>query len=182
MDLTQNRRLLHEACRLHGCPFQLGTPPMQMAATLMMRKQLKRSSPVGVDSAAKVVKRVPLVQSTYMQEELETVKSYVGDASDDRITFELKRRWDIKLQACLEEFQPDSYKYLPMTDETDDIHADMIKDGWYLIAEDTSGKYYANQERKKRISKETDPSVDTKCEEKAVQEVTFSGEVACGRQ
>eukprot|EP00966_Prymnesium_polylepis_P218007 5045346-Prymnesium_polylepis.1 len=132
-----------------------------MAATLMMRKQPKHTSRPVAGSAVEVVKRVPLVQSTWMQEELENIKSYVGDATDDRSASELKRLWDIRLQACLEEFQPDSYVYLQVTTETEEMHADMIKHGWCLIAEDTSGKYYVNQQKKDERSKEADPDVET---------------------
>eukprot|EP00966_Prymnesium_polylepis_P320580 7376956-Prymnesium_polylepis.3 len=112
MDWNKNKRLLHEACRLHGCPFEVGTSPTQMVASLMMRKQRKCSSLPDADAAVRVVKKGPLVQSTFMQDELEDIKSYIGNTTNDRITTELKRRWDVRLQTCLEEFQPDSYMKL----------------------------------------------------------------------
>lgn len=156
---------------------------MQMVSSLIMRKQQKRSSLPDVDAADRVVKKGPLVQSTFMQCELEDIKSYVGNITDDRIAAELKRRWDVRLQTCLEEFQPDSYMKLEVTVDTEEIHADMIKDGWCLIAQDTSYKYYANQKKKRSDSavpnaaecrKEAVPELEKSGAEESVQDVTSS--------
>eukprot|EP00966_Prymnesium_polylepis_P005510 126405-Prymnesium_polylepis.2 len=173
MDWNKNKRLLHEACRLHGCPFEVGTSPMQMVSSLMMRKKRKCSSLPDADAAERVVKKGPLVQSTFMQDELKDIKSYVGNITDDRIAAELKRRWDVRLQTCLEEFQPDSYMKFEVTVDSEEIHADMIKDGWCLIAEDTSYKYYANQ-KKKRIDFAA-PNESAGCRKEAVSKLENSG-------
>eukprot|EP00966_Prymnesium_polylepis_P093139 2156270-Prymnesium_polylepis.1 len=160
----------------------MGASPTQMVATLTMRKQRKCTLLTDADGTDRNVKKAPLVQSTFMRDELEDIKSYVGNITDDRITAELKRRWDARLQTCLDEFQPDSYMQLEVTVDTENIHADMIKDGWCLIAEDTSYRYYADQKKKRADSaapnefaahcKEADPNLKNSRAEHSVQDDT----------
>jgi hypothetical protein len=71
---------------------------------------------------------------------------------------------------------------LEVTVDTEKIHADMIKHGWCLIAEDTSYKYFADQKKKRADSaapnefaayrKEADPKLKNSCAENAVQDDT----------
>jgi hypothetical protein len=71
---------------------------------------------------------------------------------------------------------------LEVTLDTERIHADMIKDGWCLVAEDISYRYYANQKKKRADSaapnefaahcKEADPNLKNSCVEHSVQDDT----------